>query len=169
MAGLKAFLPEMAKVLGTTADALYSRQRALIRLGVLKAVEGRGPGSGVALSAEAVAAIIIALMAADSLQETDERVRRTCNAEAEDKGVKPLQLTLAAFLSSPDRKLQTLTIEREQTAMISYGDAAHRGHAIFRIHKGRGPRSVIRIAAVMPAEPIQKISKSLGAALGDTT
>jgi hypothetical protein len=179
MASLKAFLPEIAKVVGTTADALYSRQRALSGLGVLETVEGRGPGSGVALSSEAVAALIIALMTADSLHDTDERVRRACKAEAEDEGVKSLQLTLASFLSSADsvKKLQGLSIHREESATIMYdsrartefANLARTESANFRIHKGRGARSpAIRITATMAGKPIQEISKALRAALGDT-
>src|SRR5579872_2549940 len=81
MIGLKAALPEISGVLGASADALYERQRALVRLGLLEAKEGRGPGSGVELSARALATLIIALMATDSLAETDVRVLRLASAK----------------------------------------------------------------------------------------
>src|SRR4051812_38430022 len=80
MASLKAFLPTLGKIFGISPDALYSRQRALTALGLLEYVPGRGPGSGVPLSAESVAALVIALMAADSLQGTDARVVVLCEA-----------------------------------------------------------------------------------------
>jgi hypothetical protein len=82
MASLKSFLPVMASALATTPDALYSRQRALVRLGLLPTKEGKGPGSGVLLNSDALAVMLIAVLAADTLAETDERVVRLCNAEA---------------------------------------------------------------------------------------
>jgi hypothetical protein len=169
MASLKAFLPQLAKVVDMTPDALYSRQRALTNMGVLKSIEGRGPGSGVTLSGESVAVLIIALMAADSLQDTDERVRRTCNAEAEEAGVKPLQPTLAAILLSAEsvKKFQVLTINRNETATILYREGQMTRFAKFNIRKTRGNRSVININATMAAEPIRQISKALLTTLGD--
>jgi hypothetical protein len=127
MASLKAFLPQLAEHVDVTPDALYTRQRALTQIGVLKATKGRGPGSGVALSGEAVAAMIIALMAADSLQETDQRVARTCNAVAKDgacawTGAATFQSALAAVLLSEERvkSLYSLTISRGVEATIQW-------------------------------------------------
>jgi hypothetical protein len=80
MASLKAFLPEVAKAFRTTPDALYSRQRALVRLGLLPVIAGKGPGSGVPLTADTLGVMIIALLAADTLAETDERVVHLCSA-----------------------------------------------------------------------------------------
>jgi hypothetical protein len=80
MASLKAFLPKVAAAFRTTPDALYSRQRALVRLGLLPVTEGKGPGSGVPLTADTLGVMIIALLAADTLAETDDRVVRLCDA-----------------------------------------------------------------------------------------
>jgi hypothetical protein len=80
MASLKAFLPNVARAFGTTPDALYSRQRALIRLGLLPVLEGKGPGSGVLLTADTLAVLIIAILTADTLAETDQRVVALCEA-----------------------------------------------------------------------------------------
>src|SRR6478735_4032377 len=84
MAGLKSFLYGVAPILGVTGAILYERQRALVNLGVLKAEQGRGPGSGVPLSAENAAAVIISLLAAGSLSEVDERVVALCRALPDD-------------------------------------------------------------------------------------
>jgi hypothetical protein len=84
MAGLKSFLYGVAALLGTTGAALYERQRALVALGGLQATVGRGPGSGVPLTPEAVAAILISVLAAESLTEVDERVVRLINAPPQD-------------------------------------------------------------------------------------
>jgi len=80
MASLKSFLHGMAPILGITGAALYERQRALTTLGILEAVPGRGPGSGVSLTAEGVAAVIISVLAAENLSEVDKRVVDLCGA-----------------------------------------------------------------------------------------
>jgi hypothetical protein len=81
MAGLKSFLPVMAETFGTTADALYNRQRVLARMGLLPSVAGKGPGSGVPLTADSLAVMIIALMAAETLHDVDDRVKGICEAK----------------------------------------------------------------------------------------
>lgn len=80
MASLKAFLYGLAPILGITGAALYERQRALTNLGILEATPGRGPGSGVPLTAENVAAVVISVLAAETLSEIDEDVAALCNA-----------------------------------------------------------------------------------------
>jgi hypothetical protein len=195
MASLKAFLPQLAKIVDTTADTLYSRQRALTQMGLLKAVEGRGPGSGVPLSGEAVAAMIIALMASDSLLETDQRVARTCNAVASDgscvwTGAATFQSALAAVLLSEERvtSFMELTIARGVKATIQW-DPGHSPPAAdspainylkqkaffraetstFNIHRPRGRLPVFHIAASLNyAQTIPQISKAVRSALGDS-
>src|SRR3954453_20039532 len=75
MISLKAFGPVLAETLGTPPAAIYERQRALVRLGLLPAPVGRGRGNGVPASATTVAMIIIAMLVTDNLSETDDRVR----------------------------------------------------------------------------------------------
>jgi hypothetical protein len=74
MVSLKSFLPRISGHLRVSPAALYERQRALVRLGILRGEEGRGPGSGVKLSPDALAAIIVSLLLTDNLSEVDERV-----------------------------------------------------------------------------------------------
>jgi hypothetical protein len=74
MASLKSFLYGLAPLLDMTGAALYERQRALTALGALDATPGRGPGSGVPLSADNVAAVIISVLAAENLSEVDKTV-----------------------------------------------------------------------------------------------
>ena len=62
---LKGLIPRLAHELGMTPDALYERQRALVRAGLLKGVEGKGPGSGVRATPYATALLLIAVLAAD--------------------------------------------------------------------------------------------------------
>jgi hypothetical protein len=80
MAGLKSFLYEVASLLGVSPLALYERQRALTNLGVLKTVSGRGPGSGVPFTPENFAAVLISLLAADSLSKVNSDVADLCTA-----------------------------------------------------------------------------------------
>lgn len=81
MISLKAFGPVLAETLGTTPAAIYERQRALVRQGLLPAPVGRGRGNGLPASATTVAMIIIAMLVTDNLSETDDRVRRAAEAE----------------------------------------------------------------------------------------
>lgn len=81
MISLKAFSPVLANVLGTTPAAIYERQRALVRQGLLPTPVGRGRGNGLPASAGTVAMIVIAMMVTDNLSETDDRVRRVAEAE----------------------------------------------------------------------------------------
>jgi len=78
--GLKTYLPRLAEIVGSTPAALYERQRALTRLGLLIPQAGRGPGSGIKLSADSVAVMVISLMATENLSDVDERMVRLCNA-----------------------------------------------------------------------------------------
>jgi hypothetical protein len=80
MASLKSFLYGLAPILGMTGAALYERQRSLIALGVLEATPGRGPGSGVPLTADNIAAVVISVLAAENLSEIDKDVVALCKA-----------------------------------------------------------------------------------------
>jgi len=80
MPGLKSFLSGVAPILHVTPAALYERQRALVTLGVLEPIEGRGRGSGVPFTADNFAAVLISMLATDSLSEVDERVVHLINA-----------------------------------------------------------------------------------------
>lgn len=80
MASLKSFLPKLSECLRMSPAALYERQRALVRLGVLTERKGRGPGSGVELTADALAALLTSLLVTDNLSEVDDRVDRLLKA-----------------------------------------------------------------------------------------
>jgi hypothetical protein len=86
MSSLKSFLYAVAPVFGITPAALYERQRTLVKLGLLTAVPGRGPGSGVALSADSVAVMVICVLAAETLGDVDQRITAICDALPEGGG-----------------------------------------------------------------------------------
>jgi hypothetical protein len=83
MISLKAFSETIAPRLRSTPAALYERQRALIRLGLLPPpVQGRG--KGLPATPETVAMLVVAVMATDNLSDTDIRVRKMAQARHRD-------------------------------------------------------------------------------------
>jgi hypothetical protein len=115
MMSLKAFAPVLASLLGMTPAAIYERQRALIRAGVLPAPVGRGRGYGLPLTAETAALMLIAIMVTDNLSDTDGRVQKLAEAKVQ----KPCRLTkaptfkaaLAAILASEKLSASITSIE----------------------------------------------------------
>lgn len=102
---LKGFAPILANYIGLTPLAVYERQRALVRCGLLPDAKGRGPGSGVRATPEAVALLLIAVLATDNLSEIDNRVVELAGARADSKtcpltGAPNLAKALAIVLSS---------------------------------------------------------------------
>jgi hypothetical protein len=75
MPSLKGHIPMLARLLGMTQAALYERQRALVRAGLLDQSKGRGPGSGVRLDASSLAVLLICVLAAGNLTDSEARVR----------------------------------------------------------------------------------------------
>src|SRR4026208_2522364 len=70
---LKSLIPSLAKTFRVSPAALYERQRALVRCGLLKTKPGRGPGSGVRATPESIALLLISLLATDSLSQVEAR------------------------------------------------------------------------------------------------
>jgi len=101
---LKLFLPSLGECLGYSVGALYERQRALVGLGLLHSVSGRGPGSGVRLAPGAAATMICCLLATDNLSETGEWVRELCESQTSKvcklTGERKFQAALTKVLSS---------------------------------------------------------------------
>jgi hypothetical protein len=69
MFGLKWFIPLLSEFLHLTPAALYGRQRELVRAKLLDQAKGQGPGSGVRLSSDAVAMLVIAVLATDNVSD----------------------------------------------------------------------------------------------------
>jgi hypothetical protein len=123
MKSLKSFLPQISGFLGTTPAALYERQRQLVRLGILTPEKGHGPGSGVKLSADSVAALLVALLATDNLSDTDDRILRLLASKPLVKSAKTDAKTfweeLCVLLLSP-QKLQSLAfIEVDRNMLLA--------------------------------------------------
>jgi hypothetical protein len=141
MISLKAFLPLISRIFSTTPAALYERQRALVRLGVLEPIDGRGPGTGVPLTAENVAALIVALAVTDNLSDTDARVAKLCQARPLFKSACPFtgattfRGALGAVLSSVQTavRLDSVHVDRAPlSAMILYRPRRKSMHSPFQ-------------------------------------
>jgi hypothetical protein len=138
----KAYAPLLAWRLGTTPAALYERQRALVRDGMLHHSGGRGPGSGVQVGPYPVALLLVAVLATDSLSETPEKVRIFAAAKASTTdGVCPLTRertfveAVARVLDRGQphwRKIQGITVRRTSGhGVIASGDSRSHTDSIF--------------------------------------
>lgn len=93
MASLTSLLPRICVPLGLSSAALYERQRALIRIGLLPSAQGRGKGSGAKAAPETVALLVISRLLTDNLSDVDDRVRDLANATLVDRKRKTCQWT----------------------------------------------------------------------------
>jgi hypothetical protein len=75
MKSLKAFLPTLSEHTGLSVTALYERQRALVRLGLLPAPSKSGRNSGGAMATPgSVGVMVLSVLVTDRLSEMDERI-----------------------------------------------------------------------------------------------
>jgi hypothetical protein len=139
---LKAYAPLLSWRLRMTPAALYERQRALVRDGILEQSEGRGPGSGVHAVPYSVALLLVAVLATDSLSETTEKVRSFAAAKSiAADGLCPLTRkptfveAIALVLDTAHqhwRKIQSISVRRTSGhGVISSGDNFSRLDSIF--------------------------------------
>jgi hypothetical protein len=177
MAGsLKAYAPRLAWRLGTTPAALYERQRALVRDGLLDQSEGRGPGSGVQVGPYPVALLLVAVLATDSLSETAEKVRIFAPAKSTAVGgLCPLtgkQTFVEAVARVLDRrqphwrKIESITVRRTSGhGVIASGDSLSHTDSIFAARgqadaKLRAPTKLI-VDAILTRDLIIDIARDL--------
>jgi hypothetical protein len=79
--GLKAYLPVLGRIVDQMPISLYERQKALVAEGLLYLAPGRGPGSGVRATPEAVATMVCSLLSSTSLTgDLGPRTRRMAEA-----------------------------------------------------------------------------------------
>jgi hypothetical protein len=171
MRSLKAFLPKIAGPLKMSPTALYERQRALMRLGILEGKEGWGPGSGVHLSAETLAALVASLLATDNLSEVDERVAYLLSADSVGSGgqcvtnAKTFGEALTRILSSPDTRGIELRVLRPwlTPAEIKKGKTSSRFHQD-RVINRVAVSSAIVAKAELPSEVLSSLIREFQAA-----
>jgi DNA-binding IscR family transcriptional regulator len=121
---LKGLISVLAKHVDMTPAALYERQRALVRAGLLQAKPGRGPGSGVRATPESVSMLLISILATGNLSETEERSKLIADLKSETKlcpltGKKTFATALATVLASEElsKRLRWIDVERSGSAV----------------------------------------------------
>ena len=77
---LKGYSGILSEYLGLTPLAVYERQRALVRLGLLPEA-GRGLNSGVRATPVTTTPLLVTALVTDNLSDVDERVKRLLNAK----------------------------------------------------------------------------------------
>jgi hypothetical protein len=180
MTSLKALLPELAEIFDSTPAALYERQRQLIRLGLLKKLTGgRGPGSGVPLTVDNLAPLIIALAATDNLSDTDQRVGKLCDASPLFKatcpltGAKTFKSALAQIFGSTEiaRQVSAVFVNRtELYAHIQYRRGRVTKHSEFHWYRSpqTAPSVPIMTQAHIDGKAIQATASAVAAALRES-
>ena len=113
-----------------TPAALYERQRALVRAGLIKAKPGRGRGTGVAATPHALAMLMISLVATGSLTETAKMTRVFANLKSV-LGACPLtgKRTFGAALTAV---LESSLIERVHSIESKHGWKEYSANIILR-------------------------------------
>jgi hypothetical protein len=171
MAGLKSYLAGLSAHLDRSAAALYERQRALVRLGLLDQTAGFGPGSGVRATPETVSLLLLSVMVTDNLSEMDVRVSKLAAARVDKRSLKQ-NLTKAltfgravsAVLDDPElaKKVAGISVDRRDlTATIGwYGEKFQ----FTRFGEGIGwelERPAFSVQAHLEGHAIHAIAKSL--------
>ena len=80
---LKSLIPYLASKFEMTPFALYERQRALVRAGLIHAVPGRGAGSGVRATPHSVAMLLIAWLQPKVCSEVEKETKIVANLKSD--------------------------------------------------------------------------------------
>jgi hypothetical protein len=156
---LKAYTPTLAWRLGTTAAALYERQRTLVRAGILEQSEGRGPGTGVHITPDSLALLLLAVLATDSLSDTAEKVRIFAEAKSNDANrVCPLT-GASCFREAIARVLNPLQPHLQRTIGISTGRTS--GLCLIRYYTHKGREEVSKFVAKVTVSADLQVSTRL--------
>jgi hypothetical protein len=115
MIGLKTYLPQIAPLLGMSAEMAYERQRALVREGVLKPRPGRGPGSGVSADEDSLAVLLISILSHDLLTEA-QATKFYCELISPQNkcpitGAKTFRKALSTILANPVLPAKKILVE----------------------------------------------------------
>jgi hypothetical protein len=155
---LKSIVPELARIFGETPDALYERQRSLDREGLLKSVPGKGPGTGVRATPEAVAMLTIAVMMGSvSLLESGTRARFIAKARVGIAG-ELFKDALARILSDEALAARVTVIRVAVTAGLAQIEFEEKSlNAVFL---GKRPENlVMRIDVAIGADTVRALAK----------
>ena len=118
MESLRNYGATLCGYFGSTRDALYERQRLLIRGGMLE-LEGRGRGGGSKATPRNVALLVISQMATDTLAGSEANIRATAAAKRTG-GISSLLPGVATFLDGLEMVLSSVSLaEKTGEAVIS--------------------------------------------------
>lgn len=178
MISLKSYLPFLADYLDLTPDAIYERQRVLVRSRMLKAVPGRGPGSGIRAMPATVTQLVLATLATDSLAETESKTKALGKAVAEQgacplTGARNFAGALEMILSSrvlADKVLSIVVRRPDLTVALNYKEPAHHAQ-VSAFGKGASSRKFYQrtVEACLPAEAVEEICEHLRQMGGDSS
>jgi len=143
--------------LGTTPDALYERQRALVRAGLIDPGEGRGPGSGVRATAPAVAFLLISTLATDRLNESGSRAQTLANARPKNRKRCPFT-GMVRFVDALATVL-TQSEKADRVIEITVSRTADRAEIKYRV--GRGTARISEFTGPSPSEPGISVAATL--------
>ena len=167
---LKGYIPALARHLGISPAALYERQRALVRAGLLDMSEGRGPGSGVLADSHAIGLLLTAVLATGSLTDTEARVRAIAGAQPVGDQARNFlgSITLATTFLEILEESMSYKQQASLVNEITVSRTAAAAEIIFRDNDGElivisfaGPDAnepELRVAATLAREPFQEIA-----------
>ena len=132
---LKRLITQVSAFTGMTEAAVYERQRALVRAGLLKTERGRGPGSGVRGTPESMALLLISLLATSNLSEVGVSTRIFANLGNKEgscplTGKRTFVEAVTALLASKALAQRIITINVSQEIRetdIAYRDPSKGG------------------------------------------
>jgi hypothetical protein len=137
MAGLslKRLITHVSDLTGMSEAAVYERQRALVRAGLLNTERGRGPGSGVRGTPESMALLLISLLATGNLSNVGLSTRIFANLKNEEDfcpltGKTTFAEAVTALLASKElaQSIIALNVSQEtRGSEISYRDPSKGG------------------------------------------
>jgi hypothetical protein len=172
MGSLKQFTTQLAPWLGLTPAALYERQRALVRLGLLPRPEKAGPRGGIQATPNSVAMLLIACLATDNLSEIGAQVGKFARTKPSKDlcpltGASSLAEALTRILSDRDlaRRVGEVVFYRQHgMAQIIFG--ADKGARPLRWDptaptSPRAQLSVFRFKAPFPGRFLFQVRASL--------
>jgi DNA-binding IscR family transcriptional regulator len=132
---LKRLITHVSAMTGLSEAAVYERQRALVRAGLLKTERGRGPGSGVRGTPESMALLLISLLATGSLSDVVLSTRIFANLENKEgscplTGTRTFVEAVTAILASKElaQKITAINVSQEiRETEIAYRDPSKHG------------------------------------------
>lgn len=179
MPSLTSILPDLAPTFRLTTAALYERQRALVRLGLLPTPHGRGRGSGAEAAPDTIALLTIAILATDNLSDTDGRITQLAAASFQSVRRRACPLTakrhfaeaLAVMLSKDEGPDFAVTVSRSNlTARIIpvVLDSDENPESLFSVPRDILP-GLLSVTATLDPLAMREIRQIANRAVEDTS